>query len=375
MFFLIGGLLFLGSGATQPYIVPYLKGLGYSSSIASLVIAVIYISQIPFRFFIHRLERSFGQIPVVFIGIGGYALYSFIFALGSNLWQFFLATSILGFSSALFWTSGVVLLLNNTSTERYGRAVGALYAGVGFGTAIGVLWLNKILAVFGGKVMFSLAGIPPIIGLLLLSKLRLDNVVVSKPITFSSLREIATKETFMVSILLFISSFSYGIVYSGFSILISREIGLAWIGVLSISFYLLKSLFSRIGGGISDFLGRRFSFIISFIFGALASLMLGLAKSSIAFIISGALLGFQVSTVSVNANAWIADMAGLSDRSNYMAFIFTFNALGVAISLLASGYLLSTSERTFTAFISFTLLNITAIIISFFAGRRETVYA
>ena len=291
------------------------------------------------------------------------------------MWQFFLATSILGFSSALFLTSGVVLLLNNTSTERYGRAVGALYAGVGFGTAIGVLWLNKILAVFGGKVMFSLAGIPPIIGLLLLSKLRLDNVVVSKPITFSSLREIATKETFMVSILLFISSFSYGIVYSGFSILISREIGLAWIGVLSISFYLLKSLFSRIGGGISDFLGRRFSFIISFIFGALASLMLGLAKSSIAFIISGALLGFQVSTVSVNANAWIADMAGLSDRSNYMAFIFTFNALGVAISLLASGYLLSTSERTFTAFISFTLLNITAIIISFFAGRRETVYA
>ncbi|MBC7320112.1 MFS transporter [bacterium] len=223
--------------------------------------------------------------------------------------------------------------------------------------------------------MFSLAGVPPIIGLLLLSKLRLENVVVSKAITFSSLREIATKETFMVSILLFISSFSYGIVYSGFSILISREIGLAWIGVLTISFYLLKSLFSKIGGSISDLLGRRFSFIISFMFGALASLMLGLTKSPIAFIISGGLLGFQVSTVSVNANAWIADIAGLRDRSNYMAFVFTFNALGVAVSLLASGYLLATPERTFIAFISFALLNIIAVIISFSACRRETVYA
>jgi len=223
--------------------------------------------------------------------------------------------------------------------------------------------------------MFSLAGIPPIIGLLLLSKLRLENVVVSRSISFRSLREIATKETFMVSILLFISSFSYGIVYSGFSILISREIGLAWIGALSVSFYLLKSLFSRVGGSISDFLGRRFSFVVSFVFGALASLMLGLAKSPIAFIISGALLGFQVSTVSVNANAWIADIAGLKDRSNYMAFIFTFNALGVTISLLASGYLLSTPEKTFIAFISFALLNIIAVIISFFAGRRETIYA
>lgn len=312
---------------------------------------------------------------MVFIGIGGYAVYAFIFALGSKLWHFILATGILGFSSALFWTSGVVLLLNNTDIERYGRAVGALYAGVGFGTAIGVLWLNKILAYLGGKVMFSLAGIPPIIGLLLLSKLKLENVVVSKAITFSSLREIAKKETFIVSILLFISSFSYGIVYSGFSILISREIGLAWIGALTISFYLLKSLFSKIGGSISDLLGRRFSFIISFMFGALASLMLGLAKSPIAFIISGGLLGFQVSTVSVNANAWIADIAGLKDRSNYMAFIFTFNALGVAVSLLASGYLLGTSERTFMAFISFALLNVIAVIISLFTRRREAVYA
>lgn len=336
---------------------------------------MIYLAQIPSRFFIYRLERSLGQIPVVFIGIGGYAIYAFIFAVGNNLFPFFLATSILGFSSALFWTSGVVLLLNNTSIERYGRAVGALYAGVGFGTAIGVLWLNKILSSFGGKVMFFLAGIPPIIGLLLLSKLKLKNIVVSKAITFNSLREIATRETFMVSILLFISSFSYGIVYSGFSILISREIGLAWIGVLSISFYLLKSLFSKVGGSISDLLGRRFSFIISFVSGALASLMLGLAKSPIAFIVSGALLGFQVSTVSVNANAWIADIAGLRDRSNYMAFIFTFNALGVAISLLASGYLLATPERTLTAFILFAILNVIAVIISFFARRRGNTYA
>lgn len=355
--------------------MPYLKGLGYPSTIASLVIATIYIFQIPSRFSIHKLEKLLGQIPVVFIGIGGYAVYAFIFSLSNELFSFFLATGILGFSSALFWTSGVVLLLNNTSTERYGRAVGALYAGVGFGTAVGVLWLNKILANFGGKTMFSLAGIPPIIGLLLLFKLRLKNVVISKATTFSSLREIATRETFMVSILLFISSFSYGIVYSGFSILISREIGLAWIGALSISFYLLKSLFSRVGGSISDFFGRRFSFIISFVFGALASLMLGLAKSSIVFILSGALLGFQVSTVSVNANAWIADIAGLSDRSNYMAFIFTFNALGVAVSLLASGYLLATPERTLTAFISFAILNVIAVIISFFARGGENTYA
>jgi len=268
-----------------------------------------------------------------------------------------------------------VLLLNNTTTERYGRAVGALYAGVGFGTAIGVLWLNRVLATSGGKVMFSLAGIPPVIALLLLSKVRFENIVVSRSVSLRSLKEIATKETFMVSILLFISSFSYGIVYSGFSILISREIGLAWIGALSISFYLLKSIFSKIGGGISDLFGRRFSFVISFISGTLASLMLGLARSPIAFIISGALLGFQVSTVSVNANAWIADMAGLRDRSNYMAIIFTFNALGVAISLLASGYLLATPERTFGAFISFAFLNIIAVIISFFTSRRETSYA
>lgn len=367
---MIGALLFLGSGATQPYIVPYLKGLGYSPFVSSLVIAFIYISQIPTRFFIHKLESLLGQIPVVFIGISGYSLYAIIFALSNQLWQFLLATIILGITSALFWTSGVVLLLNNSNRERYGRAVGALYAGVGLGTAIGVLYLNKILTLFGGRSMFLIAGIPPILGLILIMRLRFRNIVVSKGINLNSLKEIIRLETFIVGILLFISSFSYGIVYGGFSILISREIGLGWIGILSISFYLLKSLFSEIGGKISDLLGRRFSFIISFILGALASLMLGIAKSPYIFVLAGSLLGFQVSTVSVNANAWIGDMASLEDRSSYMAFIFAFSALGVVVSLLMSGYFLATPERTFLVFILFSILNIVAAILSIFTSRR-----
>ncbi|HOP56292.1 MAG TPA: hypothetical protein PLK33_06180, partial [bacterium] len=87
------------------------------------------------------------------------------------------------------------------------------------------------------------------------------------------------------------------------------------------------------------------------------------------FILAGSLLGFQVSTVSVNANAWIADIAGLEDRTNYMAFIFAFNALGVVVSLLMSGYFLATPERTFIAFISFSLLNIISAILATFSSR------
>jgi len=348
-----------------------MEGLGYSSLVGSLVIAFIYIFQIPTRFLVSTFEKLLGQIPVVLLGISGYALYAFVFACGTTLWHFMVATIILGVTSALFWTSGLVLLLNNTDKERYGRSAGALYAGVGLGTAIGVLWLNKVLAQFGGKTMFLLAGVPPLLALLLVLKLSLKNIVVSRKIDLKSLKEIAGKEAFIVGVLLFISSFSYGIVYGGFSILISREIGLAWIGALSVSFYLLKSIFSKIGGGVSDFLGRRAGFIISFVLGALASFMLGRASTPAIFIIAGALLGFQVSTVSVNANAWIADVAGLDDRSTYMAFIFAFGALGTTVSLLLSGYFLATPERTILAFVSFALLNIVAAILSIFTERKE----
>jgi len=227
------------------------------------------------------------------------------------------------------------------------------------------------LAQFGGKTMFLLAGIPPLLALLLVLKLSLKNIVISRKIDLKSLKEIAGKEAFIVGVLLFISSFSYGIVYGGFSILISREIGIAWIGALSVSFYLLKSIFSKIGGGLSDFLGRRAGFIISFVLGALASFMLGRASTPAIFIIAGALLGFQVSTVSVNANAWIADVAGLDDRSTYMAFIFAFGALGTTVSLLLSGYFLATPERTILAFVSIALLNIVAAILSIFTERKE----
>jgi len=371
IFFLIGLLLFLGSGATQPYVVPYLKDLGYSSLLGSLVIATIYFSQIPTRFLIPKIEGLLGKKLVVILGITGYTLYAILFALGKTLWHFMFATVVLGFTSALFWTSGIVLLLNNTPRERYGRAVGALYAGVGLGTAIGVIWLNKVLASLGGKYMFLLASIPPAIGALFMLKLKVGDNVISAPITFKALKEIANRETFIVSFLLFVSSFSYGIVYSGFSILIIREIGIGWIGVLTISFYLFRALFSRIGGGISDFIGRKVSFIISFTLGALASFLLGISKNPIMFVVSGALLGYQVSTVSVNANAWIADIASFQDRPIYIAFTFTFNALGVAISLLISGYFLATPEKTYMAFTIFSVINIISAILSFLSTERR----
>ncbi|NPV80384.1 MAG: MFS transporter [Firmicutes bacterium] len=367
-YFLIVFLLFLGSGATQSYVAPYVKSLGFSSLQGTAVVAAIYFAQIPARFLAIYLANALGLKASLILGILGYVIYPLAFAASRAYWQLVLVMVFWGFTSGVFWTSAGVAVLNESARSRYGKASGALFAGSGVGMALGVLLLDQLVAREGSRAMFILSALPPALALAIGFAVSAGGRLESKS-TWEATREgvvraFREREVSFVALLLFVSALSYGIVYGGLGLLIARNVGMAYIGRLTVSFFILKGIFSRVGGSIGDAIGRRMSFILSFISASIASFILATSPGKLGLVVAGALLGYQVSTVSVNANAWVGDAAKQEHRAGFTGVIQAANALGVCVALLAGGYLLSSIQGSRILFFAFALINSLAVILA-----------
>lgn len=371
-FFLVGALLFMGAGATQSYVVAYLETLGYSPFFGTMTLATIYLIQIPTRFFIGYIERWIGPRYSLIMGTAGYLLYVILFPFASAKWHYIAIMIMWGFTSAIFWTGANVTLLNTTSEEKYGRALGALYAGSGLGPALGVLIMGWLMANFSGEYIFYFSIIPAALAVFIIASLDLDGKGKSEPVKVGSFRRfIRNPEVFTVALLLFVRSFSYGLVYGSFGSLIASWMGPEWIGILTFSFYLLSGIFSRFGGVLSDKIGRRATFVVGFVAGGLGALLLCFFDSKLAFILASSMLGYQTSTITVNASAWVGDMARPEERTNLIAFTWGANAFGVVVSLLINGFLLGSAATSQLGFALFAVANLMAGVISFVIVKTE----
>jgi MFS family permease len=373
-FFLIGALLFVGSGATQSYIVVYLQSLGYSALFGTIVLSIIYMVQIPTRFFIGYIEKWIGPRYSLIIGTAGYFLYALFFPLSSTWWHYILTMVMWGFTSALFWTGANVTMLNTSTKERYGRALGSLYAGSGIGPAVGVLIMSWLIANYHQNSIFFFSIIPAALATVIVATLDLEKEGSSKSVQVRTFRGfLKDPEILTVAFLLFVRSFSYGLVYGSFGSLIGSRMGREWIGPLTCSFYVLSGIFSRFGGTLSDKIGRRVSFVISFIIGGVGGSLLLFSDSKSAFILASAMLGYQASTTTVNASAWVGNVAEPEERSNLIAFTWGANAFGVMVSLILNGFFLGSAATSRWGFIIFAIANLAAGLLSYVMVKTEGV--
>ncbi len=366
LFYGTGFFLFLGAGATQPYLIPYLKNsLGYPLLASTFVLAVVYIIIIPARFFSLRLQRSIGLKLCIIIGATGYVLYPLIFAYSRNYFILLATSAMWGVAAGVFWTAASSLLLDLSQKKNYGIMSGVLYAGVGSGLALGVLLLGFILNRWGVRWMFLIAGISGIPALFTSSLLPYTQPLKAK-VSLSFLKSfIFERGGLLVSLFLFIGSFGYGIIYSTMGTLIADSLGISWINKITVFYYFMSVLLSLFGGKLSDTFGRPKIFATSFALGAIATLTLTYFRSLPAFIISSALLGFQVSVVSVNTTAWAGDLGTSSERPLIIATIFAWNGLGVATSLLLGSYIVGNISGSYqTAFKVFTAISVIASLAS-----------
>lgn len=93
------------------------------------------------------------------------------------------------------------------------------------------------------------------------------------------------------------------------------------IGIISFWYFLAMTTGGFIGGIVSDFIGRRKTFLIAIVIFSVASVINGFTNSFTVFVIARAMTGFGVFCLMVCSQAYIAEMAPAESRGKWQNLV------------------------------------------------------
>src|SRR5680860_1882589 len=124
---LVHFLLMFGYKLFSLYYPLYLISIGFSvlniGSIYLLTYSTIAISSLVINFYIHK----FSPAKVAAFGIFGYGVFALMMLLSQNLYVFYLAQIVLGFSAAA-WLVSLKFILMEAKTKNKRRSFGWFYS-------------------------------------------------------------------------------------------------------------------------------------------------------------------------------------------------------------------------------------------------------
>lgn len=378
-YFLIVFFLFLGAGATQPYVVPYIQSRGFSPLMAASIMSLTFLVAFPGRVLGVYLGNAIGLKATLILGTTGYVLYPLLFAVTGEYWQFLLVMTFWGLTIGIFWTAAGVLVLNESDQSRYGKASGVVFAGTGVGMAVGVLLLDYLVKMHGTRTMFILASIPAIVSFILGIMMPGRRYRLEIGSAFAATREalaraLKDQETRLIAALQFTAYLSYGMVIGGLSSLIARNVGMAYVGRLTIVFFVLNAVFCHVSGSVSDRIGRKKSLAMSFVASSVANVILILSQGTVGLILAEALLGYQAATVQVNVNAWLGDAVEEEYRTGFSGVMQLGGALGLSLAIVGGSYSSSPGALPGNRQVLFSVFAVLNVLAIFLALRlRESI--
>ena len=159
---LVHFLLMFGYKLFSLYYPLFLISIGFSilniGSIYLLTYSVIAVSSIIINFYIHRFNPS----KVAAVGIAGYGIFALMMLSGRNIYVFYLAQIVLGFSAAA-WLVSLKLILMKSETQSKSCSFGWFYSMPHYAAAIApavgglVIWKFGFTGVFLLSVLIQFA--------------------------------------------------------------------------------------------------------------------------------------------------------------------------------------------------------------------------
>jgi len=334
-------LIFMGTGSIQPYITPYLRDtLSLSSVKSSLILTGVYLTMSLTRVWTGRIVYHIGLYLATFIGALTYVIFPGILASVSIFSILQLDAIFWGMGAALFWTGIHSQVLNISSPTRYGRSTGTILLSTQIGLLIGFFTLGYILSKYGYFAFFRFTILATSLG-------AITTLLVSREKHFIfpklQLREVflsmVSKKAWLISLFLFVSSFSYGIILNLLNFFVNTNFGPAMMNKTLIFFYLSAGILGFMGGTLSDKIGRGKILSIAFLVGFLGSSISVFYRSIFAVSLTSFLLGIQFAVIPTVSMAWIGDITTVQRRPTVVAAISTWKDSGVAFSIILCGLL------------------------------------
>ena len=342
-------LIFFGFNGVQQYVTPFFSE-AEMVSVGFYSLIIIYLS-----------FTLSGQISAVFVSKYGakkcmptgaifYSLFIISLLSGSAILIYF-ASALLGIAAALLWTGQGSYLIRVSDEKSYGANAGFFSSLQSLGSALGVLFLGVLVAALYFKLSFLLFSIFPVLGFLLMFKLK--NVKVEKqPNNFALIKKSLTSKTALrISILYFSFYFIFGLVIGIVPLEIKKLIGVSYIGFFSSLFYIMPIIFSFIFGKISDVKERKFMVILAYVICIIGLILLYLSGGKILLISGIILLAINFSIIWPSTMALIGDVSTKANLEFLTALFGMASNIAVVSSLVISSLFLTKTIYLISLFV------------------------
>ena len=365
--------IFMGAGAQQQFLIPYLKdtttwgAMQYSS-----VLAAVYLSFMVWRIFVGTSIRALGDYRSIVLGCLTYTAFVATVLFTKRFPAIIAMAALWGWGAASMWIVSSSQILNVSHRTRYGTASGIFYFCTHVGFAVGVLVLSLIQTRWGSDALYRTAlGLALIGNALLLFVPRRPICRDARPVR-EILKMMRTNKVRIVAALQFAAALGFGLLLGVFADFISDEYGNPYL-LLTVLFPSARAVLSLSGGILSDRLGRGALFFVAFLLSALGLFVVAVWTHPITIALSILALGFQGGIVPTVSMALIGDSVQPERRHLAFGAIFVWRDLGVVIALLGGQFLRLCLGGVGPAFLLFgTIFLMCALLSTRLAKQQQT---
>lgn len=360
-------LVFLGMGAFQQFVSPYLlKTHHLGATTSNAVLATVYLVAFGCLTFSTYSIAALGEYTALVLGTLCYGLFGVVALITGNVVVLVLAAALWGWGASVLWPAGTALALDLAGAGMYGRFSGMLYTGVYIGQALGVLLLGALEASLGPWVMAACAVALTLLGTSAALFLPRRRHARSVPKVLNPLSVLAAPETRTAALILLLSSSGFGLLLGVFGQVVAAIYGLAAVGWLTGAFYVARIPAGSGGGWLVDRLGRRPVLSGVFLASAVALLLAALLHHPVLLAFCAAALGVQAAVVPVGLMSWVGDRAAAADRPSTFAAVQLWFNVGTGLSILGGHSLLALLGGWQGSFVFFAALFLACTVL---AGR------
>jgi len=349
--------IFMGTGALQQFLIPYLEQTTtWGAMRASLVLATVYLGFPLWRLLAGYSIRALGDHWAIFAGATMYTLFAAAVLVYPQLWALLVAAFAWAWGAALLWITSSAHVLDASRRERYGRAAGLFYAATHIGFVIGLIVLGLVLREYGGRGMLIAAITMTAVGNVICLLVPRREFPRELP-RFSGVLKLALGGAGrIVAVIQFAAATGYGLLLGVFASSIEQTYGIRMVGVITMSFYLVRAVISPFAGALSDRLGRARVIAGAFAISGAALLIPVALPNAITLAFAAAVLGALTAAVLAGVLAFVGDTAESANRQAMIAGMYVWRDLAVGVTILLGQYLRLLFGGFQAAFLVFALL-------------------
>jgi len=341
--------IFMGAGAQQAYLVPYLqKVAGWTRLQASLIVASVYFSMVLFRPANLYLFRSWSDRRFTMVGSLTYLWFTVSMFLTAYVKSYPLALAsawLWGAGAAMMWTGTAMqtLALADQAGGRHGTGMGILYSSTHAGWLAGAILLGKVYqASAGGRepLLYVVATGITLIGIALAFSLPDTPGTPREVPSFRNMLGIMLRRNEAIAcVLQFMSALGYGLILGLFTSYVGEVHGREWMWISVALYPATRMIISAVSGRLTDRLGYAPVLAAGFAVGAVGLLLTVTWQSPYSAAVTAISLGLLGSTVPVVAGAMVGKSSELKQRPLAHAIVFSWRDLGVAVAAVGANLL------------------------------------